>query len=141
MTQRNREQDNSANLNHAEELQYRDQYFSARQHSYELTQQLTYFVISVELVFCGYMLLNAEKLSGINTANYLFLVCGVAAFAGALWRFFYNQIYHDNTHGIKGRFHEFTYKLQKLCYWIYVILSVVAFVWALIVGFSFLSTF
>ena len=90
---------NMQNINHAEELQFREQGFSARQHSYELTQKLTYFVISIELVFCGYMLLNAEKLSGMKSANYLFLFCGIAALLGILWRFLYNQTYHDRIHG------------------------------------------
>lgn len=37
-----------------------------RLYSYDLIQKLTFFVISIELIFCGYILLNAKKLSGIE---------------------------------------------------------------------------
>ncbi|HRE17987.1 MAG TPA: hypothetical protein PLW86_13130 [Rhodocyclaceae bacterium] len=121
------------------ELQVRDQVFSSRQHSYDLTQKLTYFVIFIELVFCGYMLLNAEKLSGIQEASYLFLTCGIAAFFGITWRFFYNQTYHNNAHGIHGCAHQIARVSQLVCYWTYVVLSIVAFVWALSSGFSYID--
>jgi hypothetical protein len=75
-------------INHAEELQYREQLFSARQYSYDLVQKLTYFIVSAELVTCGYILLNADNLIGIKSLNYLFLLCGFAAITGILWRFF-----------------------------------------------------
>ena len=78
------------------ELQAREHWFETRKHSYELTQKLTYYVISVELVFCGYMLLNAKMLTGLQGASYLFVVAGIAALFGILWRFFYNQTYHNN---------------------------------------------
>lgn len=122
------------------ELQARDQEFLFRQQSYELTQKLTYYVISVELVFCGYMLLNAEKLSGIQGASYLFVACGIAAFFGILWRFFYNQTYHNIAHGVRGVMHQVASYSQIASYSIYVVLSIVAFVWALAAGFGYLNT-
>lgn len=121
------------------ELQARDQLFTFRQHSYDLTQKLTYFVISIELIFCGYMLLNAEKLVGIQGASYLFATTGIAAFFGILWRFFYNQTYHDNTHGVRGLINKIARHFQIVCYWIYVSLSIVSFVWALSAGFTYLE--
>ena len=128
-------------LNNEAELQARGQQFSFRQHSYELTQKLTYFVISIELVFCGYMLLYVDKLIGMSGARYLFITCGIAAVSGILWRFFYNETYHNNAHGIQGRLHEFTSKLQIITYWIYVVLSIIAFIWALISGFNYMTSF
>jgi hypothetical protein len=121
------------------ELQARDQLFLFRQHAYELTQKLTYFVISIELIFCGYMLLNAEKLSSIQGASYLFVTCGIAAFFGIFWRFFYNQTYHNHAHGIQGALHQFALHAQTVSYWIYVSLSIAAFVWALVAGFAYLN--
>lgn len=121
------------------ELQARELLFSLRQHSYELTQKLTYFVISIELVFCGYMLLNADKLSSMQGASYLFGTCGIAAFFGILWRFFYNQTYHNDAHGIKGFLHNLSSYSQTVCYWIYVGLSMIAFVWAMVAGFNYLN--
>lgn len=121
------------------ELQARQQLFAFRQHSYDLTQQLTYFVISIELIFCGYMLLNAEKLVGIQGASYLFATTGIAAFFGIFWRFFYNQTYHNNAHGVHGRLHKIACHFQIVCYWIYVALSISSFFWALSAGFVYLE--
>jgi len=121
------------------ELQARDHLFAFRQHSYDLTQKLTYFVISIELIFCGYMLLNAEKLVGIQGASYLVATCGIAAFFGILWRFFYNQTYHDHAHGVHSLLHQIARHSQIVCYWIYVALSIASFVWALSTGFAYLE--
>lgn len=123
------------------ELQARELWFAARQQSYELTQKLTYFVISVELVFCGYMLLNADKLNVIHGASYIFLTCGIAAIFGILWRFFYNQTYHNNAHGTQGQSHQTICRIQITCYWIYVALSTIALIWILVAGFSYLNAF
>ena len=121
------------------ELQAREQLFAFRQNSYDLTQKLTYFVISIELIFCGYMLLNAEKFVGIQGASYLFVATGIAAFFGILWRFFYNQTHYDNAHGVRGLLHKITYCFQIGCYWVYVALSIASFVWALSAGFAYLE--
>jgi len=44
-----------------------------RHHSYDLVQKLTFFIIGAEFVFCGYLLLNAEKLSDVKHLSTLFL--------------------------------------------------------------------
>lgn len=121
------------------ELQARGQWFESKKHSYELTQKLTYYVISVELVFCGYMLLNAKTLIGLKGASYLFVASGVAALFGILWRFFYNQTYHNNAHGIYNRTHQISVYSQLIVYWVYVFLSIVSLIWALVAGFNYLE--
>jgi len=122
------------------ELQYREQRFNARQHSYELTQKLSYFVISAELVFCGYILLNADKLIDIKGVNYLFITCGLAAVFGILWRFFYNETYHNDAHGVKHSRYLLAGKLQTSCYRVYIAMTAVTFVWAMVSGFNYLTT-
>jgi hypothetical protein len=121
------------------ELQAREQWFVSKQHSYELTQKLTYYVISVELIFCGYMLLNADKFASIHGTSYLFGTSGIAALFGILWRFFYNQTYHNNAHGIEGLLHKISSYSQIVFYWIYTGLSIIAFAWALYAGFNYLN--
>lgn len=140
MSEQDRKTDSSASLNHAEELQYREQIFSARQYSYEIVQKLTYFIVSAELVTCGYILINADSLSAIESLNYLFLLCGFAAMTGILWRFFYNITYHNNTHGIKNIAHKVSQKLQICIYYLYVILTLVTFTWLLIRGYLYLTS-
>ncbi len=122
-----------------EELQYRDQIFSARQYSLELVQKLTYFIITIELVGCGYILLTADKLIEIENLNYLFLMCGVSALMGLLWRFFYNQVYYNHCHEIKHSINVVVVKLQWATYCLYVILSISSLIWFLILGFGYLS--
>lgn len=132
--------DSKASLNHAAELQYREQLFSARQYSYEIVQKLTYFIVSAELVTCGYILLNVDSLSAVKSLNHLFLLCGFAAMTGILWRFFYNITYHNNTHDINNRVHRFCQKLQLVIYYLYVLLTLVTFTWLLIRGYLYLRS-
>lgn len=108
-----------------------------RKYSYDLTQKLTYFVISAELVFCGYMLLNTDKLKGLQNVSSLYLVTGVAALTGILWRFCYNQTYHNNAH--KTSNNPCLVKFQICVYWIYVGLSLISLIWALVAGFNFIE--
>ena len=105
-----------------------------RHHSYDLVQKLTFFIIGAEFVFCGYLLLNAEKLSDVKHLSTLFLICGFAALFGILWRFCYNQTYHDNVHDQKSKFHGIYYRVQILSYWFYVVLTAIFFVSALWAG-------
>ncbi len=70
----------------------------ARHYSYDLVQKLTFFVISIELIFCGYMLLNADRFGSIKYSSYLFLLSGSAAIFGIFWRFCYNQTNHEESH-------------------------------------------
>lgn len=118
---------------------YYDRDQKDKQYSYDLTKQLTYFVISAELVFCGYILLNAEVLGGIRYSSILFLMAGTAAICGILWRVCYNEIFHANTHGIKAKFHKLLKLLNLITYWFYVILSIVFFIILLITGYKYLS--
>lgn len=126
-------------FNKNEDLQYRDQIFSARQYSLELVQKLTYFVITIELVGCGYILLTADKLIEIKTLNYLFLLCGISALMGLFWRFFYNQVHYNRCHGINNFVHKIVVKLQLIAYYLYVIFSITSLIWFLILGFGYLS--
>ena len=140
MHERQREPDSGAALNHANELQFREQIFAARQYSYDLVQRLTYFVVTAELVTCGYILLNASNLVAIDYLNYLFLLCGFTAMFGILWRFFYNITYHNNTHGINNCAHVIAKKLQIVIYYFYVILTIACFTWLLVLGFLYLTS-
>lgn len=85
------------------------------------------------------MLLNAEKLAGIEGASYLFVTCGTAAFFGILWRFFYNQTFHNNAHEEQGFSHQVACLVQIVCYWLYIALSIGSFMWALFAGFTYLK--
>jgi len=120
------------------ELRHYDRAQAERQFSYNLTQRLTFFVISVELVFCGYILLNAEKLGAIASADELFALAGIAAFFGVLWRFFYNQTYHNNAHGNGKKANVILAWAQLASYWLYVSLSVLFFILVLVAGYSYL---
>jgi len=120
------------------ELRHYDRAQAERQFSYSLTQRLTFFVISVELVFCGYILLNAGKLGAIASADELFALAGIAAFFGVLWRFFYNQTYHNNAHGSGKKTNVILAWVQLVSYCVYVSLSVIFFVLVLAVGYSYL---
>ena len=140
MSERTNSSDTSASLNHAEELQYREQVFSARQYSLNSVEKLTYFIVSAELVTCGYILLNADALVAISGLNYLFFLCGIAAMAGILWRFFYNITYHNNTHDINNCTHKISEKLQITVYPLYVFLTFLTFSWLLIRGYLYLTT-
>jgi hypothetical protein len=75
-----------------------------RHKSYDYTQRLTFFVIGLEVVSCGYMLLNADKLSKVEYAPILYVSSGLSAFFGILWRYFYNETYHESSHGSLSHF-------------------------------------
>lgn len=124
-------------LHNEAELRAYDRMQTARQHAYDMTARLTYFVISAELIFCGYVLLNADRFGQIKYLNSLFLISGLAAFFGVFWRFFYNQTYHDNAHGIQSTRGLNT--LQMVVYWLYVSLSIIFFTSLLWAGYMHLS--
>lgn len=118
---------------------------------YDSTQKLTYFVVTAELALCGYMLLNADKLSKIYGSSYLFLCFGVAALSGIIWRFCYNITYHSHAHcdgDFDPRskwFSSYRYKLasyfQPKLHDVYAVLTFGSFVWFLVSGFSYLANF
>lgn len=88
-----------------------------RNYGYDITQKLTYFVITAELVFCGYLLLNADKLVHFKSAPLIFVLSGMSAGFGLCWRFCYNITYHAHAHtdehDKKGYFDKCSYKLAS----------------------------
>ena len=119
------------------ELRHDDRKERERQYSYDLTKQLTFFVISAELVFCGYILLNAPTLKDVGHSSTLFLLAGSAAIFGIFWRLVYNEIYHTHAHGRSLR--SYYYKVRTVSYSLYVGLSLIFFVLLMIVGYAYLS--
>ena len=120
------------------ELRAYDRMQTAQQYAYDMTARLTYFIVSAELIFCGYVLLNADKFGHIKYLSVLFLISGLAAFFGVFWRFFYNQTYHDGAHGkasIRG-----LHTLQLVVYWIYIALTIIFFTTLLWAGYLHLSS-
>lgn len=108
--------------------------------SYELTQKLTYFVVSLELVFCGYLLLNADKLIHFNLAPYLFVASGFAATMGLFWRFCYNMTYHARAHSEQGtRAYRVTVIFQIGFYYVYVVLSILTIFSILVSGYVYIE--
>lgn len=95
----------------------------SQKYSYDLVQRLTFFVISIELIFCGYILLNSEKLGAVKFSSFLFLLAGSAAVFGIGWRFIYNQTYHDAVHGKNEKNRNILPRLQIVVYWIYISLT------------------
>lgn len=125
-------------MNPLEEQQSSFQPQNERQFSYELTQKLTYFVIGSELAFCAFILINANKFAQIIYAKELFLVCGIAALAGLLWRFGYNETYHQQVHGRKKSYKSYD-KIREVSYFVYVILSIIFFIGVLAAGYNYLN--
>ena len=107
------------------ELRHNDRQHSAQQYAYDMTARLTYFIVSAELLFCGYVLLNAEKFAPVKYSSTLFLISGLAAFFGIFWRFAYNQTYHDRAHGKNPS--EVLRIFQIIVYWLYVSLTIIFF--------------
>jgi hypothetical protein len=99
---------------------------------------LSYFIISAELLFCGYILLNGEKFGVIEYSRWLYLCAGIAALTGMFWRTAYNVVFHDQTHGHKPNVLIVT--CQTLFYLCYVSMSILFFVLTVTVGFLHLST-
>jgi hypothetical protein len=126
-------------VSHEAEQRHYDRSQIDRQYSYDLTKQLTFFVISAEIVFCGYILLNAEVLGVIKHSSALFLLAGIAALCGIFWRVCYNEIYHDTSHELKGKHHDIIKQLNSITYFFYFILSILFFISLLITGYQYLS--
>lgn len=109
-----------------------------QQYSYDLTQRLTFFVISIELIFCGYILLNPEKLGVIKFSSTLFFLSGAAAIFGLFWRFCYNQTFYENAQGKQSKFFKAYNGAQTITYWIYIVLTLVFFISAVATGHEYL---
>jgi uncharacterized membrane protein len=105
-----------------------------RRQSYDHIQTLTFFVISIELVTCGYMLLNADRLAGLPWARWLFLAVGIAALAGILWRFGYNEAFYRSAVGRNNRWGPLVNAVQTRCHHVFAVVSLVSLVALLIAG-------
>lgn len=114
----------------------------AQRYSCDLTQRLTFFVIGIELVFCGYVLLNAQALGAVKNSSHLFLLAGCAAAFGLLWRFFYNMTLHQRTHGETGEGSGIKVKecFSGITYYGYIILSIVFLIFTLYAGYNYLRS-
>ena len=121
------------------ELRHHDRAQRDQQYSYDLTKQLTFFVVSAELVFCGYILLNAKTLGALEYSSSIFLLAGVAALSGILWRFVYNTTYHHTAHGSESSFSKFASMVKGPTYYTFIGLSLVFFIFLLAVGYTHLS--
>ncbi len=111
----------------------------SQQYSYDLVQRLTFLIISIELIFCGYILLNSEKLGAVKFSSLLFLLAGCAAIFGIIWRFFYNQTYHDAVHGKNDKIRKILARLQIYSYWIYILLTAIFLISTILTGYLHLS--
>ncbi len=126
-------------------LLHEKELLDSRRHSIEVIQKLTYFVISSELVACGYILITADKLVAIESLHFLFLALAFAAFFGLLWRFFYNQTYFNNVHDESGElvnnyFRKTSVLLRTVTYYTYVVLSILSMCWLTLIGFNYLKS-
>lgn len=116
-----------------------------QQYAYGLVERLAFYVISAELIFCGYVLLKAKEFGAITGSGTLYLFAGLAALSGIVWRYFYNERYHEYAHGVVVPLPQFIEKWIKKdtvepiffhwSYWIYLLLSLLFFVLLLAIGF------
>jgi hypothetical protein len=103
----------------------------------------------LNLFFCGYILLNADKITNLKGAPYLFLACGLAAIFGLIWRFCYNITNHYAAHvdaqkpsdPSDQRCHTITKYWQSKLHNAFVVLSILSLFWALIAGCIYLATY
>ena len=110
-----------------------------RHFSDQLVERLTFFIISVELVSCGYMLLNAKEFGVIQSAGEIYVVGGLAAFLGILWRYFFNQSYF---YGLKGaEFLGMKRLLLGFFYYGYIALTVLFFIGLIYYGYQHIEEF
>ncbi len=89
-------------------------------------------------MFCGYLLLNVEKLSGVKYSSVIFFICGLAAVFGIIWRFCYNQTYYDKVHNQKSKFGDICAGVQDWFYWFYIGLTFFFFVSVLCAGYNYI---
>ncbi len=111
----------------------------ARLQSYELTQKLAFFVIGLEVVFCGYLLLNANKFSEVPWVEFLFLVTALAAISGMVWRFCYNATYHQETHGRQSSYERYQ-SFQVWSYRAFVVLTLLFLLGTTVGGYQYIRT-
>lgn len=107
--------------------------------SYDYTERLTFFVLTVEAAFCGYALELAKDLPPGSHVPDLFLVSGFAFICGVLWRTLYNETLHANAHGTsRTRFANAVNGAILWFYWTYVALTAAFFLGILTAGYVYL---
>jgi len=128
-------------------LHYLNMKRQKQEFSYELTQRLSFYVIGIEVVFCGYVLLNASTLAHIQYVRWIFLASGLAALFGLIWRMLYNESSHLLAHWeeenkeIQAKQQKRLARLsypQNITYWVYILLTAVFLIGTLIGGFQYL---
>ncbi len=116
-----------------------------RHKSYDLTQRLVFFVIGIEVVFCGYLLLNVEHFSKFNHLKCIFFISGISAFLGIASRFSRNFGYHLEAHQHKSienkRFRKFLAFLILFTHWAFVLFSTAFFICILYYGSMYIDSF
>lgn len=103
-------------------------------HASDMVQRLTFFVISIELIACGYLLLNASTLREVNGSLIIYLSASLAALCGLLWRVFYNEHTHAAVTERNDYWSMFTDWMITPTYWAYVILSLIFFISIIVFG-------
>lgn len=111
-----------------------------QRYSYDLTQRLTFFVVGIELVFCGYLLLHAERLAGVKYSSFLFLLAGGGALFGLLWRYSYNSTFHDITHYANAEISRLRKWFNSLIYYAFVLFSIAFLIVTLAAGYNHLRS-
>lgn len=62
-------------------------------------QQLGYFIMTIEVIICGYILLHLKDLRNIPFLWFIFLISSTSCICGLLWRFLLNLYeYCDQSH-------------------------------------------
>lgn len=99
-------------------------------------QKLTFFVVGFEGIFCGYLLLYADRLKDFKFGPFLFLISAIAATSGIFWRYCYNIDWHESSYG--RRTQNFVLIIRKVSYWIYISLTFIFLIAIIIIGFIYL---
>lgn len=58
---------------------------------HDFSQKLTFFIVGAELAICGYTLVYKEALKSFYLIPEIFLISGISALFGLLWRSSYNR--------------------------------------------------
>ena len=110
---------------------------SERAQSYDYTERLTFFVLSIEAAFCGYSLQVAKDVRPDAHLPALFLASGLAFVFGVLWRTTYNEVFHANAHF--GRRPAWLARINWLLYYGFVLSTAIFLGGVLIVGTRYIS--
>jgi hypothetical protein len=113
---------------------------SERHKSYNLTQSLALFVIGLEVVFCGYLLLHADRFAEVHYVDLLFLITAMAAIFGILWRFCYNETYHQEVYRELKSYGRYMF-FRKWGYRFFLVLTLFFLIGATYGGFLYIRNF